>query len=149
MPGVRPCRVVPDFFFDVLYKNGVVVGGDEMRGIHKPVRAVANAHFVRQRGPECHFDALQCVQHSQAQLAVENVEIKDVVEVRAGVKAMRAIGVIMHLKDQRIAGKPVIPDEAQVMPGACFIRDVQPARTQQSDLRVYIYSWFGEHYGGN
>ncbi len=57
---------------------------------------------------------------------------------------MRTIGVVIHLKRQRVARQTAVADKAQVMLGAWLVGNHQPSTAQQRNLVVNRGGMMGE-----
>ncbi len=130
--------IVADVLLEHFQKLVVAICRHEQAGIRVPVRAVALAHGLRQHGAERDFDPLQGIHYRQPQLTVEDVEIENVIEAHAAEKPMRAIGVVVDLEWQRVAGEAVIADEAQVVLRAGLVGNEQPPATQERNLCIGV-----------
>src|SRR5574338_1595323 len=102
LPHRRFCGVVADVLLEHVEKFVVPVLRHEQGSVHVPVWALALAHGLRQHGTESDLDPLQRIHYREAQLAVEHVEIENVVETHTVKKAMQAVGVVDDQKWQQI-----------------------------------------------
>lgn len=92
--------------------------------------AILRSHHIGYCTPNSHFDALDGVEHKQAELAVEHIQPEDLVERCARVKAMRSVG---KLKRDHIGRQSVVAHVSQVALCPDTVRYYQPAGHHERD----------------
>lgn len=96
-PYRRFCGVIADVLLQHVEKHVVPVLRHEHGSVHVPVRALPLAHGLRQHGTESNLDPLQCIHFREAQLAVEHVEVENIVEAQTVKEEVQAVGVVFNL----------------------------------------------------
>jgi hypothetical protein len=138
----RGGRVDPEFVLDARDQRAMGETRGEVPSIHVPVRTMANCHFVADGAAERDLDALHRIEHKQAQLAIEVVEVEQRLKGGAGMKRLlRPRGV---LKYERVGRKPAVPDPPQLVQGRRGVRDDETPGLQLRELIVRRHGRFGE-----
>ena len=84
-------------------------------------------------GAHRNFDTFYGVKHQEAQLAIKDVEIQDVIKASARAKLVREV---VCFEREHVASKTIIINVREVVSCALWIRDHHSARYQQLDLLV-------------
>lgn len=106
----------------------------EVRGVHEPMRTVANAHLIVYGRPNGHFNALDGIHGEQPQFPVKPVKAEDVFELRPRLE--RFVWGLPRLQNQRVRRETVVADEGEVMGRDGVIRNQEASRAQFGDLTV-------------
>lgn len=120
----QPQQPAPYQTADDVEEVSVPLSVAEVRGVDVPVGVViGRGHVVGQGCADRDFHTFEGVEAMKPQLAIEDVQVQDVVELGTGGEGVSGS---LRLEGDRVGGEPVVPEVPQVSESAVPVRNHEP-----------------------